>query len=247
MHTRASGDQTQRRETDSAPDITIFIPCLNEEAHVAGAIDGVVRAAREAGITFEVFVFDDASTDGTAPVVEQYAAAHPDIAVTVVRNPRRMGIATNFVAGAFRGRGRYYRMVNGDNIDPLETHVAIFKALGETDIVLPAYVEIDGRKFTRHVLSWIYTGIINVLSGNRIQYYNGGPVVLREDVERFHVDATGVGFQAEFVTRLLSLGRTYREVELKAFDRAGSRALTLRNLLSVGHSFLKIGLRRFRS
>jgi hypothetical protein len=63
---------------------------------------------------------------------------------------------------------------------------------------------------------------------------------------RYHVETSGFGFQAEFLTRLLALGRSCRQLPLVADDREGSTALSFRNLVSVGHSFLNIGLRRLR-
>lgn len=226
------------------PDIAIFIPCLNEESYVVGAIQKVVDAARRAAITLEIIVIDDGSTDRTSDVVREYARAHPEIPLQLVRNPRRLGVSKNFVEAAFRVSGRYYRLVPGDDIEPLDTHVAIFEALGTADILLPVYTTIEGRPPARTVISKLYTAIVNGLSGNRIGYYNGGPVVLRDDVHRYHVDATGAGFQAEFVTRLISVGRQYRELFVVASDREGSTALSFRNFLSVTHSFLKIALRR---
>jgi glycosyltransferase involved in cell wall biosynthesis len=226
------------------PDIAIFIPCLNEERYVVGAIQKVVDAARRARITLEIIVIDDGSTDRTSEVVSEYARTHPDIALQLVRNPRRLGVAKNFVEGAFRVSARYYRLVPGDDIEPLETHVSIFEAVGTADILLPVYTTIEGRPLGRTIISRAYTSMVNGLSGNRIGYYNGGPVVLRDDVHRYHVDATGAGFQAEFVTRLISVGRQYRELFVVASDREGSTALSFRNFLSVTHSFLKIALRR---
>ena len=52
--------------------------------------------------------------------------------------------------------------------------------------------------------------------------------------------------QAEFLTRLLHEGKSYVEVPLVSLDREGSGSVTLRNVVSVGHTLLKIALRRLR-
>ena len=237
---RASSGYSWRTD----PELTVFVPCLNEAAHVANTIDVVAEAARQTGVAVELIVCDDGSTDRTAAVVEEYAAAHPEVAISMFRNPRRRGVAMNFVEGAYRGRGRCYRMVTGDETEPLDTHVAILNALGSADIILPVFTTIEGRTIARWMISRLYTRIVNIVSGNVIRYYNGGPVVLREDVQRYRRDATGAGFQAELVTRLIAEQRSYREIELTAIDRGGSRVLTLRNVFSAARSFLRIGLRR---
>jgi len=88
--------------------------------------------------------------------------------------------------------------------------------------------------------------LVNIASGRRLHYYNGLPLFRRRDVMRFHVEATGSGYQAEFLLRLLQEGRTYIEIPLVAEDREGSGSLNLRNFISVGYSIFKIGLRRLR-
>jgi hypothetical protein len=63
---------------------------------------------------------------------------------------------------------------------------------------------------------------------------------------RFHVECSGFGYQAELLTRLISEGATYKEIPLVAYDREGSTAITVKNLLSVSHSLMTIALRRMR-
>jgi hypothetical protein len=81
----------------------------------------------------------------------------------------------------------------------------------------------------------LWTRLVNLASGQRLHYYNGLPLYLRRDVMRFHVEATGLGYQAEFLLRLLQEGRSYIEVPMVASDRGGSTALNLRNFISVGY------------
>jgi hypothetical protein len=107
-------------------------------------------------------------------------------------------------------------------------------------------VEIRNRPFRRTVISKLYTRLVNLASGYRLAYYNGNPLYLRSHVMRFHVECSGFGYQAEFLTRLISEGATFKEIPLIAYDREGSAAMSLRNLLSVTHSLITIALRRLR-
>jgi glycosyltransferase involved in cell wall biosynthesis len=230
----------------SVVDVTFFVPCYNEERNVVGALDKLVQASKVRGLSYEILVFDDASTDRTAEIVRQYEAELPGVPVRLFMLKVNRGVARNFVEGAFRGRGKYYRLVCGDDIEPLETHLEMLRWRGKADIVVPYFTEIRGRRVHRAVLSRMYTRLVNIISGTSLRYYNGCPLYRRYDVLRFHVEATGFGYQAEFLTRLLQEGRSYVEVPLVAADREGSGSLSLRNALSVAHSLLKIGLRRLR-
>ena len=237
---------SEGQTAEPAPEITIFIPCLNEEKNIAGAIETAIVGCRRVGCTFEILVFDDGSADGTSAAVAAYQALHPDAPISLIRNERNRGVARNFVDGAFRGRGTYYRLICGDDVEPLATQEAILRERGTADIIIPYFTEIRNRPFYRTVISWLYTRFVNLASGYRLRYYNGCPLYRREDVLRYHVETTGFGYQAEFLTRLIYEARTYKELPLIAYDREGSASLNVKNLISVGHSLLTIALRRLR-
>jgi len=178
--------------------------------------------------------------------VKEYCEAHPDQPSKLFSNKSNQGVSRNVVEGAFQGRGTYYRLVCGDDVEPLESHLALLARRGEADMVVPYYTQISGRKAYRHILSRIYTFLVNMASKNSLRYYNGCPLYKRYDVLRWHVETTGFGYQAEFLTRLLHEGKSYVEVPLVSLDREGSGSVSLRNVVSVGHTLLKIALRRLR-
>ena len=140
--------------------------------------------------------------------------------------------------GAFQGRGRYYRAVPGDNVELAESLEKIIQARGTADVIVPP--------LRRKIISKLYTHLVNLASGYRLAYYNGNPLYLRAHVLRFHVECTGFGYQAEFLTRLISEGATLKQIPLVSYDREGSTAINIKNLLSVTHSLLTIALRRLR-
>jgi glycosyltransferase involved in cell wall biosynthesis len=238
--------ETVPRGAPDSVEISFLVPCLNEEATVVATIDTIMRAMSRVGCSYEILVFDDGSQDSTAAVVEAFQSTHSSAPVRLFRNKINRGLAYNFVEAAFHGRGRYYRAVPGDNVEPAETIEQIVRARGVADIVVPHFVEIRNRPLRRAFISKLYTCLVNLASGYRLSYYNGNPLYLRSHVMRFHVECTGFGYQAEFLTRLLSEGATFKEIPLVAFDREGSTAMSVSNMLSVGHSLMTIALRRLR-
>lgn len=235
-----------RAPVQSSLEVSFFVPCFNEEPHVCGAIDKLKNVAEKLGITYEILVFDDCSRDRSSDVVIEYRRSHPEVPVRLFRNAKNKGVSRNFFEGAFQGNGTYYRLISGDDVEPLETHLAMLASRGTADIVVPYFTRMEGRPFHRHVISRTYTSLVNLASGFRLHYYNGNPLYDRGDVVRFHVEATGFGYQAEFLTRLLHEGRSFVELPLVAMDREGSGSINLRNFVSVAHSLLKIALRRMR-
>lgn len=232
-------------ETDSSEiALTIFMPCLDEEHRVAGALDNVFSAAERTATRIEVIVFDDGSVDRTSEVVGAYQSKNPNRKIRLVTLPRNRGIGRNFFDGSFLGRGVYYRTVAGDNYEYPEAHDVIMRSLGDADVIVPVYRNVKGRNAFRNFLSIAYTFLVNVISGNSIAYYNGFAAYRRWLVMRYAVESSGFGFQAELITRLLGEGATYKEIELPATAQPGSKALTLRNFVSVSHSLFRIFVRR---
>ena len=228
-------------------DLTVFVPCLNEERHIIPTIETILEAVRRTGCTCEILVFDDGSRDGTSALVEQYRGLHSDAPLRLIRREHTMGLARNYVDGSFIGRGVYYKQVGGDDSEPLETIVAVISRLGEADMILP-YMRADSRDRFRRTLSRVFTGIINLAGGYHLRYYNGTAMHRRYNVMRYHSDTYGFAFQAEIITRLLNDGASYIEVPVDNVEQAGrsSKALKLHNQLSVVHSVLQILLRRLR-
>jgi hypothetical protein len=118
------------------------------------------------------------------------------------------------------------------------------RSLGEADVIIPVYRNVEGRNAFRHLLSVVYTFLVNLLSGYSIKYYNGFAAYRRWLVMRYAVESSGFGFQAELITRLLGEGATYKQIELPATAQPGSKALRLRNFVSVAYSLFRILARR---
>jgi glycosyltransferase involved in cell wall biosynthesis len=229
-------------------DLTLFVACYNEENNIVATLDNLQDTLRELPLTYEIIVIDDASRDRSVEVVKEYQRRNPVAPVTLVESQQNRGLSRNFAEGAFRGRGRYYKLVCGDNVDTKESLLATFKHLGTADVIVPYYERTQGRSRFRRFLSRSYTRLVNLLSGHCLCYYNGCGVYRRADVMRWHSRTSGFGFQAELLVRLLDEGATYVEVPIVGMERQGgsSNALKLRNWLSVGRTLLAITFRRRR-
>src|SRR5262245_302251 len=93
----------------SQPDleVSVVIPCLNEE-HTVGICAAKARRAIDAlGTSGEVVVVDNGSTDGSAAVAQAAGAR-------VVPEPRR-GYGQAYLSGFAAARGRYLVMGDADD------------------------------------------------------------------------------------------------------------------------------------
>ena len=246
---RAPGAAAKAAPVEGPLEVTLMVPCLNEEERISPTLDNIFEAMGELPYTYEVLVIDDGSVDRTSQAVEAYSAAHPDLPIRLVRHDRNRGLARTYVDGAFIARGTYYRQVCGDNVEPKDVLLASLAPLGKADMIIPYRERTPGKSAFRVWLSNFYTGLVNLLSGYRIRYYNGQATHLRYNVMRWGPYSFGFGFQAELITRLLDEGATYIEVPVGGThaEKAGKNsALNLKNFLSVSHTLLETAIRRIR-
>jgi len=230
-------------------DISFFVPCLNEEKNIIPTIKKIVSSIKESKLSYEICVIDDNSSDNTYEKINDFKKKNPNIKLVLIKNVYTKGLGTNYVDAAFLTDGKYYMLVNGDNVEPEETLKLIINEIGNADMIVPFFSNQDNRNFFRVVLSKIFTFLVNFISGYKIPYYNGPVLHLRYNVMRWSPDTHGYAYQAELITRILSEGATFKTIKIKNQDRLEgiSNAFTFANILSVLHSLLQIFLRRVRN
>ena len=226
-------------------DITIFVPCRNEEGNVGRALNEIVETLARYHYTFEIIVIDDASADGSIAEIENFITNHPDVELILKTNTRPRGVSCNFSDAALLGKGKYFRMIGGHFQDRQEAMKSGFDQLGMADIII-TFMEPDFRKPIRRYLSQAYTKLVNLISGYDIAHYHGTPIHRRIDIIRWH-SYRSVGFYADITTRLLDEGVTYLEVPTIAYEREKGKSLALRwrNVISLLVGFSDMFMRRF--
>jgi glycosyltransferase involved in cell wall biosynthesis len=93
------------------PLISVLITVYNRERYVAEAVESVLAQTMR---DFEVIIVDDASTDGSAKIVEKYAGL--DSRVRFFRNDRNLGDFPNRRRAAEHARGQYLKYVDSDDL-----------------------------------------------------------------------------------------------------------------------------------
>lgn len=85
----------------------------NARPYIGAAIEGVL--SQQVDFTIELVIGDDASTDGTRQICEQYAAQHPDIIRVLPPEPNQ-GIAANTLRTMGACDGTYIAVCDGDDV-----------------------------------------------------------------------------------------------------------------------------------
>lgn len=91
------------------PLISVIIPVYNAEQFLPACLDSVLHQDYP---SFEILVIDDGSTDGSAALIDRYAAREPRI---VALHQRNAGVSAARNRGLTEARGEYIAFVDADD------------------------------------------------------------------------------------------------------------------------------------
>jgi len=99
--------------TKTAPLISFIIPVFNGQDTIVPAMESIFALQLENGAA-EIIVVDDASSDGTVKVVEDYISTHQGVVLLKQKENRRQGACRN--RGLEAARGQYVAYLDADDI-----------------------------------------------------------------------------------------------------------------------------------
>ena len=100
----------------ASPEISLVIPCFNEEENAEAICNAVVAEMEKTGCTFELIFIDNCSTDRTVPIVR--AICGRDARVKLIVNTRNFGQMRSPTHGIYQARGRAVIGMCADFQDP---------------------------------------------------------------------------------------------------------------------------------
>lgn len=119
-------------------DIKLSICCIsyNHANFIAQAIESFL--SQKVSFSFEVVISDDKSSDGTAHIIEKYAAMYPD-KIRILYREHNVGMNINFFSTLAACRGEYIAICEGDDywtdINKLKKQVEILDANSNLSLV----------------------------------------------------------------------------------------------------------------
>jgi glycosyltransferase involved in cell wall biosynthesis len=107
----------RRAAAENAPDVSVIIPCLNEEQNVPSVVERVRELLASAGVSAEVLIVDDCSDDYTFREAYLLAQRWDDVKALHKGLPRGIGHAIRHAID--HATGQMGVVVMGDGVDPL--------------------------------------------------------------------------------------------------------------------------------
>ncbi|MCK6468159.1 MAG: glycosyltransferase family 2 protein [Candidatus Brocadia sinica] len=220
--------------------LSAIVPALNEEKNIRGAVLSVIKAMEVYGITGEIIVINDGSTDRTLEIVNDLIKEYPFVRIISHKTP--MGIGYSFWEGT---RNAIYEIVvmfpGDDENDPMDA-LSFYDLMDRVDIMVPFIHNQEVRNKKRRILSAIYRLLINLFFGINLNYTNGTVFYRRSVLNEINLLSFGFFFQAEILIKLIRKGYLYVEVPnfLSKRNSGKSKAITLKSLVAVMGSYLRL-------
>ena len=227
--------------------LSIIVPALNEEDKIIRSILEAIRAAEIVGISYEIIAIDDGSSDDTWGVLNKAFGKLPH--VKLVLNEKNVGLGASYKIGLANADGEYITWVPGDLSHMSDSLMETYKKIGHADIIIPRPINSDVRTYSRRLISFFYTVIINSLTGLKVPYYNGLSIHKVSLLKQIIIGTNGFGFQAEIITKLILKNKaTYLVVDTYIEERSAgsSKALTRKNFIEVTKTLFSTALLKFK-
>ncbi|OBK05246.1 glycosyltransferase [Mycobacterium sp. 1245852.3] len=107
------------RPTANPPKVSVVSTTHNQQAYVRQTLDSFL--AQQTAFPLEIIVADDASTDATPRIIQDYADRHPHLFRPILRS-KNIGLNANLTGALSAARGEYIALCEGDDywVDPLK-------------------------------------------------------------------------------------------------------------------------------
>lgn len=232
--------------------LTLVVPCLNEEDNVAKLAERFFVVAVKRGIRAEILFVDDGSTDDTwlniTALCQKFEGQ-----IKGIRHNRNLGIVESWLTGIRNAESHTVCLIDCDLQNPPEEVVRLFQIYEETGCDLVRAVRNPSQRNLglRFVLSRCLNGILNCLFSMKSRDNKSGFLLARTDIlaklmkdhEKFRHFQTFVGVAANFQ----NLNTV--EIDTPFYPRQHGRSFLSGKLLRVTVDALKdlpIAFRRFR-
>jgi len=224
MSATGAVDLSAHAPARTAPDVSIVMPCLDEAASVGTCIQKAWEGIRRSGLTGEVVVSDNGSTDDSVAVATAAGAR-------VVRQPAR-GYGNAYLKGFAEARGRFIVMGDSDGsydftqIDRLiaPLHAGYDYVLGSrfAGEILPGAMPWTHRYIGNPVLTGVLNRLFKVGSSDA---HSGMRAFTRDAYERMALRSEGMELASEIVIKAAEAGLRGTEVPITYHRREGESKL----------------------
>jgi SAM-dependent methyltransferase len=220
--------------------VSILVPLYNEEEFIGTLLQRVLEAPLPEGLSREVIVVDDGSTDGSDQIVEEFAQQYPGV-VKLLRHGGNRGKGAAIRTAVEQARGEYCLIQDADlEYDPRE-YPHLLKPLleGKADAVYGSrFMSVAERRvmyYWHSVANRFVTGFCNLVADVNLTDMGTGYKAFRTSLlAETPIRSDGFGLEPEITIKLARRGARIYEVPVSYHGRTYEEGKKIRSGDAIG-------------
>ena len=205
----------------SSPELSVVMPVHNEEAALADVLTEAMATLARCGLSHELVLVDDASTDGSPAILADFQARYPET-VRVLHNSANAGIIATCDRLYASARGKLVFVNSSDGQWKCAEVLPMLAVSDQHDLVV-------GRRTHKRYGTWrrIVSGMFNVLPRLLfgVDTHDAGSIKLfRREILDIPLVSRSPFREAERIIRASQLGFRVGSVDVEHLDRRGGKA-----------------------
>ena len=162
----------------AGPELTVIAPCFNEEGNVSELARRTRAALETAGISFELVLVDDCSTDDTWAAIKEAEGEHAGL-VRGIQHPVNRGMFAAWRTGLADAIGDDVCLIDADLQNPPEALPRLWTELHSrpAHVIQGSRSSIEWHRDSRYVSSRGLNTILNTVFGDRARDNKSGFVM----------------------------------------------------------------------
>lgn len=202
--------------------LSILIPVYNEAQFIGELIRRVRCVELPVGITEEIIIVDDGSTDETPEILKRYNA---DTAIKIYRQNKNMGKSAAVKTGIEKSEGDIILIQDADlEYDPDNYPMLIEPIIkNKADVVYGSRFKgkIEKMALINRIANLISNITLNLLYGAKISDVNTCHKAFKREVfDKIKITSENFTFETEITAKLLNLGYEIYEMPIKYTARS---------------------------
>lgn len=223
--------------------ITVLLASYNEEQNVERVLLGLYQElVKHPAIDFEIFAYNDKSTDQTGAIIDRIARL--DTRIIPVHNSVNLGLGGILRDGIERAAKEKIIFLPGDGQFEIDEIPPLLQSADGTDLLITYYQNYYIRPILRRFLSYLFHIIVWKMFRIHYHYLNWIHVYRKAIFRNIDITSDRFTISAEIVIKAHRLGYTIREVPGHLPERiAGvSNAMKLSSIFNAALQMLKLWL-----